>query len=421
MTSKYRIVVLLVTMACLSFQPCGAADLFSINAVTVDSLPPVALTVGDSSFPDLISSAIKAQDQFAVFGNRASTSVLNYAGVQNAMRVTVNATGTQADFAVPIIGYQRVFTGPNRDAIEDQIEAFLKNDGADVYRRFLEAINRSSLVAVSDGNPNSTTARTADTIFRDAGFGGTDSVLESLHAGDIGQRLTLGLMGTLGSYRAGGFEGDSYSIPLSFGYEFNPRVSAKFSVPLVYQEVEGSKIYQGGFITNVPVKVIGDGASGGSASPWRWEVTPTVGLAAGGSADYAAGSMMMVGALTSMLSYDFGSFKLTMGNHVSVLEGIAMDVGGYDVGGDVSQQIVKNGLKVSVPFLEKWVAELYAICTNFLQDASVQDYYTVGAQVGYRLFGGSAENSGVVIVGIVGDLGNGYDSFEFKLGTGFTF
>jgi len=77
---------------------------------------------------------------------------------------------------------------------------------------------------------------------------------------------------------------------------------------------------------------------------------PHAGLAGGGSNDYGAGSLLYIGGLTSLLSYDFGQFNLTMGNHLSAMKAISTDVGGYDVGGDLDQQILKNGLKLAMPF-----------------------------------------------------------------------
>lgn len=389
------------------------------------------MTVGSSSFPDLLNDAINAEAEFAVLDNRDSIYLLDYAGVENAMRFTINAAGTQADFEIPIIEFRRVFIAADREELDQQIEDFLKDEGADVYQRFLEAINRSSLVAISDGNPSSTTAIMSQTIFEEVGFGGDESITEALQAAEIGQRNSVGLMAILGRFKARDFDGRYYSLPLSFGHKFTDRIRAKFNIPLVYQEVEDAQIFNAGLMISIPFTVIGVAQSRSSSknlepgdrlSRLRWDLAPTAGLAAGGSPDYAAGSVMYVGALTSMLSYDFEGFKLTMGNHLSFLEGQTTDVDGYEVGGDVSQQILKNGLKLSVPFQSRWTGEIYGIHTKFLEDAAVEDFVTVGAQVGIRLFSsGSSGNTGVIILGVVGDFGDDYDSWRLRLGSGFRF
>lgn len=99
-------------------------------------------------------------------------AALDYAGVANAITFSQTpdlGSGTRATFVIPIIDFTRTFVGASRDEVEDQIEEFLKTEGADVYRRFLEAMNRSSPFAVSDGNPTSTTAY-GERYFRKAGF-----------------------------------------------------------------------------------------------------------------------------------------------------------------------------------------------------------------------------------------------------------
>jgi hypothetical protein len=146
-----------------------------------------------------------------------------------------------------------------------------------------------------------------------------------------------------------------------------------------------------------------------------------VGAAVSGSEDYLTGSVIYIGALTSMLSYSLGRYKLTLGNHISFLEGQNIEVDDYSVGGEVSQRILKNGLKLTIPFAGRWVAEGYGIRTDFLNDAAVESYWTAGIQFGMRLFGGRTSNSGVLIAGIVGDFGDDYESITARLGTGFRF
>src|SRR5204863_4259386 len=86
--------------------------------------------VGGSSLLDLGNSLIKAQDQFAQFDNRDLAASLNYAGVPNAVRATVNASGTQAVLDIPSTGLHKVFTAANRDELQNQVEDYLKKNGA---------------------------------------------------------------------------------------------------------------------------------------------------------------------------------------------------------------------------------------------------------------------------------------------------
>jgi len=121
------------------------------------------------------------------------------------------------------------------------------------------------------------------------------------------------------------------------------------------------------------------------------------------------------------LSYDFGRFGLTLGNQLTAMKGLSNHVGDYDIGDKVDQRILKNGLKVTVPFDHRWVGEVYGIHTAFLKDAAVDNYFTLGAQGGMRLFGDASGEGGVALLGIYGDVGDHYRSFSMRLGTGFRF
>lgn len=134
-----------------------------------------------------------------------------------------------------------------------------------------------------------------------------------------------------------------------------------------------------------------------------------------------------MGALTSRLTLDFNTCDLTMANSVSILEGQSFEVDGFSVGGDVSQQIVKNGLKLAIPFelnlptSNRVVFETYGIATNFLQDAAVQNYGTLGAQISFRVFGKADSDAGMITVGAMGDFSENYSDGGFRLGGGFKF
>jgi hypothetical protein len=317
-----------------SSLPLYAGDVFVVNAVTTDSGPPINLTVGDSNFINLVQNTIEANNQFAVLENRGSISTLNYGGASNAMRFDINAAGTQAILNIPVIGFNRTFIGVNRDDLYNQIKKFLQNEGSDVYRRFLEAMNRKSPVAVSDGNPNATTAIAARSIFEDAGFGGDEAIAKAV---DL-ENLNLSLLASVGSFSAKNLDGQSYTLPLGFGYKFTDRVSTKIRMPLTYWTIKDAQVFDGSFIVNVPVKILlpaekgdTDTTEGSWVSQVDWTLTPSLGIAAGGSQDYQAGSVMSVEGLTSMLSYDFGRFSLTMGNSLSAMQGMS-NVGDYKVG-----------------------------------------------------------------------------------------
>jgi len=397
-----------------------AKDLFENIGITTDEKDQIQIQAGDSSFPDLIEKVIEAKDQFQQLENRDSINYINYGGVKEAMSFKINAVGSAATLEIPVLDFKREFTGTSRDNLYDNIEDFLKKEGSDVYRRFLEAMNKKSLVAVSDGNPNSATAAIANSIFDDSGFGGNDSVTQALNISN----MNLSLMAGMASIKAGDFEGRSYELPLGFSFGITDQITAKISAPLRYRVVEDAAIYDGNMIVNVPIKLLTptiNSESHSDGSPWFWMVTPSVGVGVTGSADYAAGSFLYMFGLTNVLGYNFGTFSVTMGNSISVFNSSSYDVDDYDVGGDVDQQILKNGLKWTMPLDQKWVVEAYGIYTQFLQDAALENYYTLGVQAGMRLGKETTDESGVLFFRIGSDIGDDYSSVKVTLGSGFRF
>ena len=130
-----------------------------------------------------------------------------------------------------------------------------------------------------------------------------------------------------------------------------------------------------------------------------------------------AGGAIGQGGLSSMLTYDFGKFSLTMGNYFGCFEGIPITVSGYSFNPDISQQITKNGLKVSIPIKQHWVFEVYGIHTKFLESAAVNQYVTVGAEFGWR----SASNKSYWSIGFYSDIAGNYTSTHAKIGTSWKF
>lgn len=61
------------------------------------------------------------------------------------------SNGAQVTLRIPSTGFSRVFTGTTASDVEDQIEDFLKSDGAKAFAQFLEEVNGRSPLAVIDG------------------------------------------------------------------------------------------------------------------------------------------------------------------------------------------------------------------------------------------------------------------------------
>jgi hypothetical protein len=97
------------------------------------------------------------------------------------------------------------------------------------------------------------------------------------------------------------------------------------------------------------------------------------------------------------------ALRFTMANQISFFEGFPIDVGEYDFETDLSQQVLKNGLKLTYAVNRDFLLDAGLTYTNFLSDAAVENYLTPSAGMVFR-FG----ETGGLRVAYRGDFGDGY-------------
>jgi len=133
---------------------------------------------------------------------------------------------------------------------------------------------------------------------------------------------------------------------------------------------------------------------------------------------------MLNTGITSLATYDFGKFAVSVGNHMSSYESTHAKFDGYSYETGMSQRAIKNGLKVDAPIGQRWVADVYAV-HNKISGSEVLDHYmTYGVDVAYRIVGNEKKASsrlGYVSVGIKTDQGPGYNATNFQVGSGWKF
>jgi hypothetical protein len=395
-------------------QEAQARDLFTVTAT--GGAPTV--TVGGNEVLGLIYDAINAQNQFSAFNGNNLNGSLNYAGVPNAISFNVNAAGTSAFLNIPSIGFSQSFTGANRSDTESQVENFLKTDGSGVLSRFLKAMSTASLVSVTDGNPNSTTAFAAYQAYNNYAMSTAETNEERESPKSDSGHIALGIVADVGTFDANGFKGQAYSLPLYAHFKLTERVGLNVDIPLSYVQVESADIFGFGVGIGVPIKTI----LRTKENPWSWQLSPYGGANASASKDFLAGGLIANGGINSLLAYDFGKVTLSMGNHFSAHESVPMTIDGYTFDPGVSQYIIKNGLKLDIPFKRRWVVDFYAVHTKFLEDAALDQYYTVGGELGYRrLPKPGKKKSGYIKFGVYADFGKDYTSAHAQFGTGWKF
>jgi hypothetical protein len=188
---------------------------------------------------------------------------------------------------------------------------------------------------------------------------------------------------------------------------------------LNYTKIEGAEIYRVGMTLAVPIVIIG---TLDQETPWHWQVTPSGGSQATASFDLVAGGVLNNGGLTSSLEYDlrpkFYDITLAMGNQFTAIESMEVGIGNYSFDPDVSTQIIKNGLKVSVPLGQHWAVDVYGIDTQLLGSNNFNSHYeTVGGSLGWR----SSSGKGYYKVGIYSNIAHEFSSQNFQLGAGWNF
>ncbi len=310
---------------------------------------------------------------------------------------------------------EKNFSATTRAELEAQITAYLKKDGALDYARFLAALGQRSVVGVLDGNPNAASAMTATGNFMEYGLRPTETSAEREQDVAPEGRSGFGSTADVGAFRSAGTTGQTFSwtpmIPLVVGE--SRRVRLELSLPLNYTQIEGADEYRVGAQLGVAVLVV----KRTKTQPWLWQVTPHAGAVVDGSADMVAGGLLASGGVTSYTAYRANQWEFSMGNHVSFHEGMKVSVGDYTFDPQVSQQIVKNGLKVGRSLGQRWYAEAYVVDTEFLQAAYTPRYTTVGLGVGYR----AANRKGYLMLGTYADIASHYESAHFQFGTGWKF
>jgi hypothetical protein len=382
----------------LSPRPAVAQSPFTITGQTTSGTPTQA-TVSGSSVVDLVENLIESQQEFAGFQNQAFDASLNYGAVNNAIQFQRNAAGTSATITIPSTGFTRTFTGTNEADVRKKIEDFLIKEGAKEYAKFLKTVNEQSLLGVTDGNPQAATALLSNSAF--FRFGLQRSPLDAgslagMTPSGSGLRLdaNAGLIDT--------DEGDGYYISgtLASVSRLGDRIGLSVATPFSYRNVEGAQVYMGGVELALPIVLIKPLMGRGLV----WQVTPDVVGAAAGSVDMAAGGTFFGGGVTSSLSVPFGdTAAITMGNGIYLYQGYPLDIGDYSWDTDLSQQILKNGIKLTQNIGPVYL-DAGITYTDFLQTAAIDNYLTptFGIGTGFGSVG--------IRVSYQGDFGDGYRS-----------
>lgn len=377
-----------------------ADDLFTLSADS-NTGPTVSATASGSSVIDLVEDLIDSEQEFESLEDQGFDASLRYGSIDNAVLVSRNADSTSATLTIPSTGYTKTFTADNAEDLEDQIVDFLLEDGQREYAKFLKTVNEQSALGVVDGNPLAATALLADNVFDRFGLG--RGLMLPLESGmpDDGYGSRYEISGGFDSTDEG--DGSHASAAISRVFRFGNRFGIAFGPHFTYREIEGADVFHLGGHIAAPIVIIGPEPKG-----LVWQVTPAFQTSASGSEDLAAGGLLLGGSISSALRIPLGSrLAITIGNQYSAYEGNDLNIFSYEWDTDTSQQLLKNGVRVSFMPTQGMLLDAGVTHTQFLQDAAIDSYITPSIGLGFYF---SAKQTSGIRVAYRGDFGDGYDS-----------
>src|SRR5260370_34207594 len=260
---------------------------------------------------------------------------------------------------------------------------------------------------LGDGTPISATALLADSTFY--GFG-----TPADRAFAPGKNNVIGISFDASEFDIKGQKGETYTFPVTGAFTISDRVRLDYVIPLQYVKLPDVELFQGGLTLDVPIQVI----VSSSEQPWSWDVALTLAFAEAGSKEWIGD-----GALTNLLCYRFKNVALGYGNYLSFFEGHRWTFDDVNFDKRVSQQIMKNGLKVTALFGD-WVFDAYGIYTQYFQSAAISSYYTIGVEVGRYFiwsYKGIPVNLGLLSLGFYTEQGNRFSSGHVQFGSAWRF
>ena len=372
----------LKTVFCLSlvvlFPGAGhAVDLFGVDVTYSGG----TISQSASSLPDLIEAVVRNQDAFLPLVGNDFTGSLTYFGIPAAVSVAV-VGDTQLTLTSPLTGLSRVFTGVDRNDLENQLSNWLLEEGGSEVAKLLKEAAKRSTAAITDGNPSSTTARMADRAFRTFGLFNAGPVMRG-----SGSRVTSGIWINGGKYEAdtpsGTAEGSEIELNLPWWFNFGKRVSLIGNTNGQYKDIEGTEIYGAGMDLGLGIRlVVRD-----EVNRFGWQVTPYAGLQGIGSYDGATAGLMDQFGITNRFEFELReNVLLVIANQFSFFDSLKIEIQGVSIDPELEQQILKNGVMLDFPFPGSSRVYLngFLVDSRFLEDVVIDNYQTVGGGLSVR-------------------------------------
>lgn len=372
----------LITVFCLSlvmlFPATGhAVDLFGVDVTYGGG----TISQTASSLPDLIEAVVRNQNAFLPLVGNDFTGSLTYFGIPAAISIAV-VGDTQLTLTSPLTGLNQVFTGTDRNDLENQLNDWLLESGGTEVAKLLKEAAKRSTAAITDGNPSSTTARMADRAFRTFGLFNAGALRRG-----SGPRKTSGIWVHGGKYEAdtpaGTAEGSEAELNLPWWYSFSERISLIGNMNGQYKDIEGTEIYGAGLDLGLGIRL----AIRDEVTRFGWQVTPFASLQGVGSYDGAMAGLMDQFGVTNRFEFGLSeNVLLVIANQFSFFDSLKIEIEGVSVDPELEQQVLKNGVMVDFPFPGSSLVYLngFLVDSRFLEDVAIDNYQTVGGGLSVR-------------------------------------
>lgn len=237
---------------------------------------------------------------------------------------TIAYDGTEIVFKVPAAGVDRRFgtTAADRDAAQDELEAYLKGEGNGTLTQILKAAAARTALDPVAGNPSSLMSRMAATL-HDTGTRAAPGKGFYFDAGAEAARVTASDARTT-----------TLTAQPGLGYGFDNGWTLALDMPLAWQQTEEADTWSGHLSLGLTMPITD-----------AWSLTPAVTAGAVGSVDLGAGAVLTGGGVTSRYEAALTErLTLVVGNTAGMLTTVPIRVGDYEVDYDLTNVVARNGV-----------------------------------------------------------------------------
>ena len=118
----------------------------------------------------------------------------------------------------------------------------------------------------------------------------------------------------------------------------------------------------------------------------NWRITPMMGLSLRASADLASGAALFQYGVINSIDYRLNSkWIICMVNQLSGYQSLTVTYDDYEFDPDITQLILKNGVRGVTKVSDRWILDAYLVDTRFLEDAAVKQFWTIGGSAMFKL------------------------------------